>query len=92
MNGTSKSDGSSDGVVVNLIPFNNIGHPTHGTPSKERLLDFQQIVILHGNKSSTAKGLNTNVFCYVRTTRGDDKSSACGQLATERTQPIGKTF
>ena len=79
-------------VVVNLIPFNDIGHPTHCTPSTERVLGFQRIVIQHGNKSSTAKGLNTNVLCYVRTTRGDDESSACGQLATKRSQSIGKIF
>ncbi|KAL3775875.1 hypothetical protein HJC23_000534 [Cyclotella cryptica] len=78
-------------VIVNLIPFNDIGHPTHRTPSMERVLDFQRIVIQHGNESGTDKGLNPNVLCYVRTTRGDDESSACGQLATKRRPPIGKT-
>ncbi|KAL3804750.1 LOW QUALITY PROTEIN: hypothetical protein ACHAW5_007983 [Stephanodiscus triporus] len=62
-------------VVVNLIPYNAIDHPTYRTPSMETVLGFQKIVVDGG------------VLCYVRTTRGDDESAACGQLATKRTRP-----
>lgn len=59
-------------VVVNLIPYNSIDHPTYCAPSKERVLEFQKIVT------------DSGILCYVRTTRGDDESAACGQLATKR--------
>ena len=59
-------------AVVNLIPYNDISHPTYRTPSMERVLAFQKIITDHG------------VLCYVRTTRGDEESAACGQLATKR--------
>lgn len=59
-------------VVVNLIPYNAIDHPTYRTPSMERVLEFQKLVT------------DSGVLCYVRTTRGDDESAACGQLATKR--------
>ncbi|KAL7543134.1 hypothetical protein ACHAWF_007328 [Thalassiosira exigua] len=59
-------------VVVNIIPYNSIDHPTYRTPSMERVLDFQKRVADGG------------VLCYVRTTRGDEDSAACGQLATKR--------
>lgn len=59
-------------VVVNLIPYNAIDHPTYTTPSMERVLGFQKVVTDGG------------VLCYVRTTRGDDESAACGQLATKK--------
>jgi 23S rRNA (adenine2503-C2)-methyltransferase len=63
-------------VVVNLIPFNDIGHPSHETPSTARVLEFQKQVIKNGNAKS--------ILCYLRSTRGDEESSACGQLATKR--------
>jgi len=59
-------------VVVNLIPYNSIDHPTYCTPSMERVLEFQKIVT------------ERSILCYVRTTRGDDESAACGQLATKK--------
>lgn len=59
-------------VVVNLIPYNAIDHPTFRTPSMSRVLEFQKVVT------------DRNVLCYVRTTRGDDESAACGQLATKK--------
>jgi len=59
-------------LMVNLIPFNDIGHPTYRKPSMERVLNFQNVL--------TEKG----IFCFVRTTRGDDESAACGQLATKK--------
>lgn len=63
-------DGSK--VVVNLIPFNDIGHPKYRTPSVENVSGFQKIITDGG------------VLCYVRTTRGDQENAACGQLATSR--------
>ena len=59
-------------VVVNLIPYNAIDHPTYRTPSMETVLRFQ--------KEITDRG----VLCYVRTTRGDEENAACGQLATKK--------
>ena len=59
-------------VMVNLIPFNDIGHPVYRKPSVERVWAFQ--------KRLTSKGLK----CFIRTTRGDDESAACGQLATKK--------
>jgi 23S rRNA (adenine2503-C2)-methyltransferase len=73
-------------VVVNLIPFNDIGdigHHSHRTPSKERVLEFQRKVIQQTNENDATV---RSVLCYIRTTRGDDESSACGQLATKRKQ------
>jgi 23S rRNA (adenine2503-C2)-methyltransferase len=59
-------------LMVNLIPFNDIGHPTYRKPSMERVLAFQEVLSNHG------------ILTLVRTTRGDDESAACGQLATKR--------
>lgn len=70
-------------VVVNLIPFNDIGHNSHRTPTKERVLEFQRKVIQQTNENDATV---RSVLCYIRTTRGDDESSACGQLATKRKQ------
>jgi len=58
-------------VMINLIMFNDIGHPTYTRPKMENALKFQ------------AKILNAGVKAYIRTTRGDDESAACGQLATK---------
>ena len=63
-------------VVVNLIPYNAIDHPTYSTPSMERLLGFQKMVT------------DCGVLCYVRTTRGDEESAACGQLATKKKRAV----
>jgi len=59
-------------LVVNLIPFNDIGHVSFGTPSRERVSAFQEILIQNG------------IYTFVRTTRGDDEMAACGQLATKK--------
>jgi 23S rRNA (adenine2503-C2)-methyltransferase len=64
-------------LVVNLIPWNNIGASTGlakdlQQPLRERIDAYQQVLMNHG------------VLCYIRTTRGDDEGSACGQLATSR--------
>ena len=59
-------------VLVNLIPFNDIGHPTYRKPSDERVRAFQERLWERG------------VYVHVRSTRGDDESAACGQLATKK--------
>ena len=59
-------------LVVNLIPFNDIGHDLYEKPSPEAVLAFQ--------KRLWSKG----IYAHVRTTRGDDESAACGQLATKK--------
>ena len=63
-------------LVVNLIPFNDIGHPTYKKPSNESVKSFQNILWEHG------------IVTHVRTTRGDDESAACGQLITNKN--VGK--
>jgi 23S rRNA (adenine2503-C2)-methyltransferase len=62
-------------LVINLIPWNQIsatfGPASHyRQPSADRVQAFQRTIMEHG------------ILCYVRTTRGDDESAACGQLAT----------
>ena len=61
-------------LVVNLIPFNDIGHPTYRTPSNDAVKKFQNIL------------WENNVAAHVRTTRGDDESAACGQLTTKKSK------
>ena len=66
-------------LVVNLIPWNNIGGSSNAKmgfrpPTLERVAAFQKIL---GDRG---------IRCYVRTTRGDDESAACGQLATTKKQ------
>eukprot|EP00594_Rhizosolenia_setigera_P015597 CAMPEP_0178961304 /NCGR_PEP_ID=MMETSP0789-20121207/13606_1 /TAXON_ID=3005 /ORGANISM="Rhizosolenia setigera, Strain CCMP 1694" /LENGTH=398 /DNA_ID=CAMNT_0020645071 /DNA_START=63 /DNA_END=1259 /DNA_ORIENTATION=- len=58
-------------LMVNLIPFNDIGHPSFRKPSMERVVSFQKILWDNG------------IFSHIRATRGDDASGACGQLATK---------
>jgi 23S rRNA (adenine2503-C2)-methyltransferase len=65
-------------LVVNLIPWNDIdsGEDTppnplgYRKPTDARVRAFQKVLTDRG------------VFTFVRTTRGDDESAACGQLAT----------
>ena len=64
-------------VVVNLIPWNDISASSgparlYRPPSQHRLLAFHRTLVDRGLR------------CYIRTTRGDDESAACGQLATGR--------
>jgi 23S rRNA (adenine2503-C2)-methyltransferase len=59
-------------LIINLIPFNDIGHMSFRKPSMERVLIFQRILVEKG------------ILAYIRTTRGDDESSACGQLTTKK--------
>jgi 23S rRNA (adenine2503-C2)-methyltransferase len=70
-------DASGIKLVVNLIPWNDIGAPfgpaaSYQTPSREALTAFQKAL------------MERNILCYIRTTRGDDESAACGQLATKK--------
>jgi 23S rRNA (adenine2503-C2)-methyltransferase len=63
-------------LIVNLIPFNDIGdgHATfvYEKPSDEQVVAFQRRIWSHG------------IHTHIRKTRGDEESSACGQLATKR--------
>jgi len=59
-------------LVVNLIPFNDIGHPAYQKPTNEAVRRFQNCLWESG------------IFAHIRTTRGDDESAACGQLATKK--------
>lgn len=58
--------------MVNLIPFNDIGFEKFKKPKVEQILTFQERLMSKGIKS------------FVRTTRGDEESAACGQLATKK--------
>jgi 23S rRNA (adenine2503-C2)-methyltransferase len=59
-------------LIVNLIPFNDIGYEKYKRSSDENIALFQKVLIDRGIKT------------YVRTTRGDGESAACGQLATKK--------
>jgi len=59
-------------LVVNLIPFNNIGQSLYKKPTREAVVAFQQRLWSQG------------IYAHIRTTRGDDESAACGQLATSK--------
>ena len=63
-------------LVVNLIPWNDISVTTgpaalYKKPAIDHVMAFQKHLV------------DRNILCYVRTTRGDDESAACGQLATK---------
>lgn len=64
-------------LIVNLIPFNDIGQADglYEKPKMEDVETFQKRLRCHG------------VFTQVRATRGDDKTAACGQLATKKAAP-----
>jgi 23S rRNA (adenine2503-C2)-methyltransferase len=56
---------------VNLIPFNEAGPLPYRSPTRERVLSFQEILM--------SFGLNVR----IRKSRGSDILGACGQLAAE---------
>jgi 23S rRNA (adenine2503-C2)-methyltransferase len=56
---------------VNLIPFNEAGPLPYRSPTRERVLGFQEILM--------SFGLNVR----IRKSRGRDILGACGQLAAE---------
>ncbi|CAM9108458.1 unnamed protein product [Ascophyllum nodosum] len=55
---------------VNLLPYNDTGHPAFRASSREAVTKFQKILTEYGYVAT------------IRTARGDNESSACGQLAT----------
>ncbi|KAG7347830.1 radical SAM superfamily protein [Nitzschia inconspicua] len=58
---------------INLIPYNDIGqHSLYEKPLAEDVVAFQ--------KHLQSKGM----YAHIRSTRGDDKIAACGQLATSK--------
>eukprot|EP01083_Nonionella_stella_P252474 869817_1 len=59
-------------LVVNLIPFNDIGHRSYKKSPHSNVAALQRVLVNNGVKT------------YVRTTRGDDENAACGQLATKK--------
>ena len=59
-------------IAIDLIPYNDISVPGFSRPSRERINEYQSYLRDNG------------IFCSVRVTRGDEESSACGMLATER--------
>ena len=59
-------------LIVNLIPFNDIGNGHYRKPPVETVVKFQRRLWSRG------------IYAHVRTTRGDDESAACGQLATKK--------
>jgi len=71
-------------LVINLIPWNDISASfgpasLYRTPTPERVAAFQKALV------------DRSILCYVRTTRGDDESAACGQLATKKRTGIRET-
>eukprot|EP00428_Durinskia_dybowskii_P000969 CAMPEP_0170301848 /NCGR_PEP_ID=MMETSP0116_2-20130129/51192_1 /TAXON_ID=400756 /ORGANISM="Durinskia baltica, Strain CSIRO CS-38" /LENGTH=227 /DNA_ID=CAMNT_0010553687 /DNA_START=72 /DNA_END=751 /DNA_ORIENTATION=+ len=56
-------------LMVNLIPFNDIGNTEFERPDTQDVEAFQKRLQEQG------------VYAHVRTTRGDDKTAACGQLS-----------
>lgn len=61
-------------VMVNLIPFNDIGHGEYQRPKDADVTAFKNQLQSQG------------VFTHIRATRGDDKNGACGQLATKKSK------
>lgn len=67
-------------LVVNLIPYNEVSGGTgeqeslYRKPSHEAVVYFQKRLWSQG------------IYAHIRTTRGDDATAACGQLATNRSK------
>ena len=59
-------------LIVNLIPYNDIGHQLYKKPTEEAVVAFQRRLWAQG------------IFTHIRSTRGDEESAACGQLATKK--------
>jgi 23S rRNA (adenine2503-C2)-methyltransferase len=64
---------------VNLIPFNEVSPLPYETPSRERVLSFQSILVSYG------------INARIRKNRGRDILGACGQLAASYPTAKGKT-
>ena len=54
---------------INLIPFNDFDHSGYRTPERSQVFAFQSVLIERGYTA------------MIRSTRGEDISAACGQLA-----------
>ena len=69
-------------LIVNLIPYNDIGQTSLGykKPSNDSVKAFQ------------VRLQEQNIFTHIRTTRGDDKTAACGQLATSKKANVAATI
>mmetsp|Transcript_2151 Transcript_2151/g.2980 ORF Transcript_2151/g.2980 Transcript_2151/m.2980 type:complete len:471 (+) Transcript_2151:129-1541(+) len=72
-------------LVINVIPWNDISASSgpaalYNKPSPERVLRYQKTLV-------EERGMR----CLIRTTRGDDESAACGQLATKKTNTADQT-
>lgn len=61
-------------LMVNLIPFNDIGNTEFERPEPEDVDAFRQRLQERG------------IFAHARAARGDDKTAACGQLSTKKKQ------
>lgn len=60
---------------INLLPYNECAELPYKSPTRERMLAFQKIL------------LDAHYSVFIRTSRGSDISAACGQLAAkERAQ------
>ena len=59
-------------LVLNLIPYNPIEGGVFGKPSPETSMAFQNHL-----------RFKHDLYSFVRVTRGDDESAACGQLTTK---------
>ncbi|RTZ90907.1 MAG: 23S rRNA (adenine(2503)-C(2))-methyltransferase RlmN [Deltaproteobacteria bacterium] len=62
-------------VKINLIPFNETEGIPFKRPAEKAILRFQEILV------------NANMTAIIRSSRGDDISAACGQLATATATP-----
>ncbi len=58
---------------INLLAFNECEGIPYKSPTRERLLSFQEILRKH------------HYSVFIRTSRGSDISAACGQLASQNT-------
>ena len=59
-------------LMINLIPYNDIGQTIYAKPTNDAVVAFQHRLQDQG------------LYAHIRTTRGDDKTAACGQLATKK--------
>jgi 23S rRNA (adenine2503-C2)-methyltransferase len=60
---------------INLLPYNESAGLPYRSPTPERVLAFQKIL------------LDKHFSVFIRTSRGSDISAACGQLAGKKQQP-----
>lgn len=61
-------------VVINLIPFNDVGHGEYQRPKQEAVVAFHKHLKSYG------------LYAHIRETRGHGKTAAYGQLATKKSK------